>query len=179
MQIISYVITACWWFRAVFHKYCCHIKRGGIITNLPLQHLWHSTDMSIYHIVVYGAWVKRYCFLFSKHIAHQSVCYNFPLARDKPIGAHAFVRLVYSMALYPRIVFKLVSVIIAFDPRTYYFYKPASISARVTYLQNYVILFAGFWVKQFCCPLWFHESVSWYIPRMTLYSNNVNCYWVR
>ena len=30
-----------------------------------------------------------------KHIAHMTVCYNFSLVRDKPLGAPAFVKLVY------------------------------------------------------------------------------------
>ena len=30
-----------------------------------------------------------------KDIAHRAVCYNFPLVRDKPLGAPAFVILVY------------------------------------------------------------------------------------
>ena len=29
------------------------------------------------------------------HMPHRTVCYNFPLVRDKPLGAPAFVKLVY------------------------------------------------------------------------------------
>ena len=35
---------------AIFHKYCCYIKHGGIITNLNLWNPWgYVTDMSKYH----------------------------------------------------------------------------------------------------------------------------------
>ena len=37
--------------------------------------------------------LKKYFVLCSKHIAHLTVCYNFPLVRDKPLGAPAFVKL--------------------------------------------------------------------------------------
>ena len=36
-------------------------------------------------------------FYVQKHIAHKTICYNFPLAYNKPLGAPAFVKLVYQM----------------------------------------------------------------------------------
>ena len=44
---------------------------------------------------VYGAWIKDIAFYVQKYIAHGTVCYNFPLVRDKPQGALAFARLVF------------------------------------------------------------------------------------
>ena len=34
---------------AIFHKYCCYIKHGGIITNLTLQNPWGFACRSKYH----------------------------------------------------------------------------------------------------------------------------------
>ena len=35
---------------AIFHKYCCYTKRGGITTNLTLRNHWmYITDVSKYH----------------------------------------------------------------------------------------------------------------------------------
>ena len=35
---------------AIFHKYCCYTKRGGIATNLtPRNHWEYVTDVSKYH----------------------------------------------------------------------------------------------------------------------------------
>ena len=40
---------------ATFHKYCCYLKRGGIITNLNLWNPWrYITDMSKCHSA--GVW---------------------------------------------------------------------------------------------------------------------------
>ena len=37
---------------AIFHKYCCYIKHGSILTNLTLHNSWwYVTDMSKYHNV--------------------------------------------------------------------------------------------------------------------------------
>ena len=44
---------------------------------------------------LYAVWIKIYCVYVQKHIAHRAVCFNFPLVRDKPLGAPAFVKLVY------------------------------------------------------------------------------------
>ena len=36
--------------RAIFNKYCCYTKRGGIIKNLTLKNYWgYITDVSQYH----------------------------------------------------------------------------------------------------------------------------------
>ena len=37
--------------------------------------------------------LKNIMFDVQNHIAHRAVCYNFPLAQDKPLGVPAFVRL--------------------------------------------------------------------------------------
>ena len=50
---------------AIFHKYCCYIKHGGIITNLTMKSLGYVTDMSKYH-KVYGAWIWLYYILCLK-----------------------------------------------------------------------------------------------------------------
>ena len=39
--------------------------------------------------------LKDIAFFVKKHIAHRAVCYNFPLVRDKPLGAPAYGRVVY------------------------------------------------------------------------------------
>ena len=39
--------------------------------------------------------LKDIAFYVQKHITHRTVYFNFPLVRDKPLGAPAFVRLVY------------------------------------------------------------------------------------
>ena len=50
---------------------------------------------------VYGIWIKRNAFYVQKHIAKRTVSYNFLLVRDKPLGAPAFVKIVYSVFLSP------------------------------------------------------------------------------
>ena len=40
---------------AIFHKYCCYTKRGGITTKLTLRNHWgYITNVSKYHNV--GIW---------------------------------------------------------------------------------------------------------------------------
>ena len=39
--------------------------------------------------------LKDIAFYVKKHITTRAVCYSFPVVRDKPLGAPAFVRLVY------------------------------------------------------------------------------------
>ena len=46
-------------------------------------------------IRVYGAWIKIYYVLCSKHMPALAMCYNPPLVRDKPPGAPAFVKIIY------------------------------------------------------------------------------------
>ena len=63
---------------AIFHKYICYIKHGGIITNLNLWNPWgYVTDMSQCGFVEHGL----ECFLsyVQKHIAHLAACFG-PLA---------------------------------------------------------------------------------------------------
>ena len=55
--------------RAIFHKYVCYIKHGGIITNLNLWNPWgYVTDVSKCHNM--GVWSMDYItFYDQKHIA--------------------------------------------------------------------------------------------------------------
>ena len=71
-------------------------KTWGIITNLTMK------SMGIYYLYVKhhnaGIWSmdkKHIVFFVQKHIAHRTVCYNFPLVHDKPLGAPTFVKLIY------------------------------------------------------------------------------------
>ena len=64
----------------------CILKRQPQTTKLICQ----NTTMRVYE---HG--LKNIAFYVQKHIVHQAVCYNFPLVRDKPPGAPAFVRFVY------------------------------------------------------------------------------------
>ena len=79
---------------AIFHKYCCHSKHGGSITNLTQWNPWsmllifQDTTMR-----VYGAWIRIYYVLCPK--THLAVCSGLPLVCGKPIGAPAFVRRAY------------------------------------------------------------------------------------
>ena len=43
--------------------------------------------------------LKDLAFYVQKHIASRAMCHNFLLVRDKPLGAPAFVRLVYWSSL--------------------------------------------------------------------------------
>ena len=67
---------------AIFHKYCCYTKHGGITTNWTLRNHWgYVTDVSKYHnagLWVNGAWVKKYCVLCSKTYNTLHSCHNFP-----------------------------------------------------------------------------------------------------
>ena len=46
----------------IFHKYCCYIKHGGIITHLTSWNTWrHVID-----VWAYGAWIRIYYILCSK-----------------------------------------------------------------------------------------------------------------
>ena len=47
---------------------------------------------------VYGTWIKTYYVLCSKHKAPLAMCYNPPLVRDMPLGALAYVKVVYQMS---------------------------------------------------------------------------------
>ena len=49
---------------------------------------------------VYEALIKWYWVYAQNHIARRAVCYDFPLVRDKLIGAPAFVKLVYYLSLF-------------------------------------------------------------------------------
>ena len=81
----------------IFHKYCCCTKRGGVITDVTLRNI-----LGVYYWCVkipqcrymeHG--LKYITFYVKKHITHLAMCYNPPLVRDKPLGAYAFVKLVY------------------------------------------------------------------------------------
>ena len=70
-----------------FYKHCCNTKHGGIIANVNLRNLvgGGGGGLLICPIPQWGvcrAWIKR-------------SCHNFPLVRDKPLGAPAYVRLVF------------------------------------------------------------------------------------
>ena len=39
--------------------------------------------------------IKYIAFYVKKHRAPPAACYNFPLVRDKPLGAPAYVRVAY------------------------------------------------------------------------------------
>ena len=83
--------------RAIFHKYFCHTKHGGIVTNLTLWNLWgHITDILKIQQCGYMEHGLKYFVLYvQKHIAHRVVWYNFPLVRDTPLRAPAVVRVIY------------------------------------------------------------------------------------
>ena len=51
-----------------------------------------NTTMRVY--MEHGS--KYITFYVQKHIAPLAMCYNPPRVRDKPLGAPAFVKLVYS-----------------------------------------------------------------------------------
>ena len=82
---------------AMFYKYCCYAKRGGIITNLTPQHHWgYIIDVSKYHKAGILSMDYDYItFYVQKHIAPLAKCYNPPLVRDKPLGVPAIVNLIY------------------------------------------------------------------------------------
>ena len=65
---------------AIFHKYYCFTKHGGIKTNLTLRNLWrHITDICQNTTMrVNGAWIKIYCVLCSKPYNTLHSCHNFP-----------------------------------------------------------------------------------------------------
>ena len=92
---------------AIFHKYCCYTKHGAITTNLTLCNpCGYITDMSKYHNA--GIWnidknISHFMFKNKYHL-WQSVL-TPPLVRYKPLGAPAFVRLVYcTLPLYHDII---------------------------------------------------------------------------
>ena len=73
-------------WRAIFHKYCCYTKFGGTTTNLILRNLmgtyyWYL-KMPKCGYMEHG--LKDIAFYVQKHMAHRTVCYNFPLVRDNP-----------------------------------------------------------------------------------------------
>ena len=49
--------------------------------------------------MVSGAWIKRYCVLYSKTYNALHSCHNFQLVRDKPLEASASVKRVYYVEL--------------------------------------------------------------------------------
>ena len=74
---------------AIFHKYCCFIRYGGIKTNVTpwgISLICQNASMR-----VCGAWIKIYSVYVKKHITHLAACYGPPLVRDEPLGASAFV----------------------------------------------------------------------------------------
>ena len=81
---------------AIFHKCCCYIKHGVIITNLTQWNpLGHVTYMPKAMVRVYGAWIRIYYVLCSK--THSTFGDLFFLAGSRRVarGAPAFVRLAY------------------------------------------------------------------------------------
>ena len=83
-------------FLAIFHKYCCYIKHGGILTNLNLWSPWRVLLICESATVrVCDAWIRIYYVLCSKHIAPLAVWSGRTLVRDGPLGAPVFVRLAY------------------------------------------------------------------------------------
>ena len=93
--LISYITTVgC---IAIFHKHCCYTKHAGIITDFTLRNHWGILLMcQNITMWVYGAWIKYVSSYVKKHIVHLAMCYNPPIVRDKPLGAPAFVKLVYN-----------------------------------------------------------------------------------
>ena len=67
---------------AIFHKYCCYIKHGGIITNLILWNPWgYVIDMVKYRIA--GKWIMDYNIItfyhyIQKHMVSLAVCSGRP-----------------------------------------------------------------------------------------------------
>ena len=80
---------------AIFHKYCCYIKHGGIIANLTQ---WNPRGMLLIWYTsmrIYGAWNSIYYVLCTKTYDTFGVCFRVLLIRDRPLGAPVFVRLAY------------------------------------------------------------------------------------
>ena len=70
-----------------YHKKWLYAIYGG--TYYGYVKIWQCGYME--HGLKYIAFCVK-----KKHIAHKTVCYNFPLVHDKPLGTPAFVKLVYS-----------------------------------------------------------------------------------
>ena len=78
--ISPYIITTNWrLYIAIFHKYCCYTKHGGIKARLTL-HIYGGILLICQNtpMQVNGAWVKRYCLLCSKPYNTLHSCHNFP-----------------------------------------------------------------------------------------------------
>ena len=83
-------------FIAIFHKYCCFTKHGGVITNLTLQksfgvYYWY---VKIPQCGYMENGLKDVAFYVQKHIAPWTICYNAPLVCDMPLWVPAFLKLV-------------------------------------------------------------------------------------
>ena len=72
----------------------------GVLKQIWLYNIYgdillisQNTTMQVCRYMEYG--LKNIAFYFQKHIAHRTVCYNFLLVHDKPLGVPIFVKLVY------------------------------------------------------------------------------------
>ena len=64
---------------AIYHKYCCYTKRGGITTNWLCEIIWGTLPMcQNTKMRVNGTWIKIYCVLCSKIYNTSHSCHNFP-----------------------------------------------------------------------------------------------------
>ena len=84
----------------IFHKYCCHIKHGGIIINLIL---WNPWEVYYWYIKMpqcrYMDGLVYIMFYVKKHKALLAICYNPLLVCDKLLWVPTFVRLAYCWAV--------------------------------------------------------------------------------
>ena len=81
--------------RAIFHKYCCYTKQGGIITNL--NEIWRAYYwyVKIPQCGYMEHGLKDIAFYVQKHIRTRAVCHNFLCFATSHLGAPASVRRVY------------------------------------------------------------------------------------
>ena len=76
---------------AIFHKYCCYTKRGGIITNLTAKSLGYNTDVSNYHNTGIWSMDKDIShFYVQKHIAPQARCESTASSRQAARGLRIY-----------------------------------------------------------------------------------------
>ena len=76
-----------------FHKYCCHIKYWGIMTNLTMKSLGvYYWDVKMLRCGYVEHGLEYLSFYVQKHIAHLAACSGTPLVRN---GPPAFLKLAY------------------------------------------------------------------------------------
>ena len=70
---------------AIFHKYCCFIKYGGMITKLTV--ILQGILLICQNVTVWmcGAWIRIYYVLCSKSIAHLVACSGPPISSQRAV----------------------------------------------------------------------------------------------